>query len=198
MINQVVITKTFEQPEIDIDEILRYAGCKNADNSMLSLVCDCLSEIKGELSYRLCYTTLDVNIIGDKCDFKCFSFNSNSLSKNLQQCDKAILFAATLGTSIDRVILKYSRIAPSRAVIFQAIAAERIEALCDAFCKEFENAARRFSPGYGDLPITVQKDIFKLLNCHKNIGLTLNDSMLMSPTKSVTAFVGIKGSLNEF
>ena len=42
---------------------------------------------------------------------------------------------------------------------------------------------------------TTQKDIFKILDCSKKIGLTLTDSLLMSPTKSVTAIVGIKDEL---
>ena len=82
--------------------------------------------------------------------------------------------------------------------MFQAIGAERIEALCDAFCddisKEYNIAIKpRFSPGYGDLPLECQKDIFAVISPEKHIGLTLTDSMLMSPSKSVTAIVGLGG-----
>ena len=49
----------------------------------------------------------------------------------------------------------------------------------------------RFSPGYGDLPIEIQKDIFRALDCPRRIGLTLNENLLMSPTKSVSAIIGI-------
>ena len=51
----------------------------------------------------------------------------------------------------------------------------------------------RFSPGYGDLPLEMQRDIFRVLDCSRKIGLTLNESLLMSPSKSVTAIVGIGG-----
>ena len=44
---------------------------------------------------------------------------------------------------------------------------------------------------YGDLPLEMQKDIFNVLDCSKRIGLTLNESLLMSPSKSVTAIIGI-------
>lgn len=82
-------------------------------------------------------------------------------------------------------------------MIFQAIGAERIEALCDIFCADISKEKGvllkpRFSPGYGDLSIEVQQDVFSVLNCGKKIGLYLNESMLMSPSKSVTAFAGIK------
>ena len=80
--------------------------------------------------------------------------------------------------------------------MISALGSERIEALCDKFNKDFEfenevSLKPRFSPGFGDLSLMIQKDIFAVLDCPRKIGLSLNDSLLMSPTKSVTAFVGI-------
>jgi hypothetical protein len=72
-----------------------------------------------------------------------------------------------------------------------AIGTERIESLCDAFCNEFEKATHRVSAGYGDLPLEIQPQIFALLDCSRKIGLTLNQSLVMSPTKSVTAIFGL-------
>jgi cobalamin-dependent methionine synthase I len=110
-----------------------------------------------------------------------------------------LLFAATLGLELDRLIARYSVRMPSRAVVLQALGAERVESLCNLFLQELkpEYAVRgqtmrpRFSPGYGDLSLDFQKDLFALLNCSKHIGLSLNESLLMSPTKSVTAVVGL-------
>lgn len=133
---------------------------------------------------------------GSICDFDSFSVCSEHLAKNLHSCRRVLLLAATAGVGIDRLITKYGRLAPSKALMFQAIGAELVEAVCDAFSKEYEEEHNcvlrpRFSPGYGDLPLETQKDIFAVLECAKWIGLTLNDSLLMSPSKSVTAFVGI-------
>ena len=83
--------------------------------------------------------------------------------------------------------------------MLQAIGAERIEALCDVFCEKIRLDAEsaglfprpRFSPGYGDFPLELQKDIFRVLDCSRKIGLTLNESLLMSPSKSVTAVIGL-------
>ena len=55
----------------------------------------------------------------------------------------------------------------------------------------------RYSPGFGDLSLENQKKVFALLNPQKYIGVTLNDSLLMSPSKSVTAIVGIGGCDNK-
>ena len=53
----------------------------------------------------------------------------------------------------------------------------------------------RFSPGYGDLKLEHQKDWFRLLDISRQIGIELTDSLLMVPTKSVTAIIGIGGDV---
>lgn len=193
-----VLTLTYPEPPFCEKEILRYAGCKGCDDGIKKLLDECLSIIKNKLTYKVCYIELPTIIHGSVCDFGAFKTESKMLADNLRDCNKAIIFAATVGVELDRLIAKYGRISPSKAVMLQAIGAERIEALCDTFCNRLENEYHtplrpRFSPGYGDLPLSVQKQIFSLLDCERRIGLTLNDSLLMSPTKSVTAFVGAGG-----
>lgn len=199
--NFTVISRFFDPPAVSQKEILRYAGCKGEERKILSLVEECMREVENKLSYRVCYGKLPVSMQESKVDFGAFSFFSSSLAKNLSGCNEAVFFAATVGIELDRMIERYSRLSPAKAVIFDAIGAERIEALCDAFCHNFaeEESTKlspRFSPGYGDLPLAAQKDIFAVLGCEKRIGLVLNDSLLMSPSKSVTAIVGLKEKNN--
>ena len=182
----MVVTKTFKEPPICKREILRYAGCKEPSAEIETLLEECLEEVREKLSYRVCYMELPLSVEEDVCDFGCMRVKSKGLAKCLGNNSKTILFAATIGVEIDRLIAKYGRISPSKALMFQAIGAERIEALCDEFCQ----GRKRFSPGYGDLSLETQKDIVRLLDCAKQIGVSLNDSMLMSPSKSVTAFMG--------
>ncbi len=125
---------------------------------------------------------------------------SSNLCKNLCECKKAIVFCATVGIELDRLIKKYERIAPSKAVMLHAFGSERVEALCDAFCDDIKaeygkfgmKCCARFSPGYGDFDIKFQKDIFRALDIPKNIGVSLNDNLFMTPSKSVTAIIGLK------
>ena len=116
---------------------------------------------------------------------------SEKLSKHLRNCDKAILFAATLGTAADLLIRRWSVADMSRAVIMQASAAAVIEAYCDEAAKEGFYLRSRFSPGYGDFPLSYQKELLSLLDAPKRIGLTVTDSMMLTPTKSVTAVMGL-------
>lgn len=192
-----VIKKKYDAPPVNEREILRYAGCRSTDDATIGLLRDALSEAAPQLSFQVCYAKFPLKTAGGVCDFGSFCIKSSSLSKNLAGCESAVVFVATVGIRLDRLISKYSRLSPARAVMLQAIGAERIEALCDVFCNELRDELSvdicpRFSPGYGDVSLDAQRDIFSALDISKNLSVYLNDSSLMSPSKSVTAFVGIK------
>ncbi len=194
--SEVVFKKSYSDLPFSETETLRYAACKQASSGTMELLQECLREAKGCVSFQICYRSFFVKTDGQTCDFGAFTLSSKNLSKQLEGCETAIVFAATVGVGIDRLIQKYSRISPSKALMFQAIGAERVEALCDRFCAdikaEYQKELRpRFSPGYGDLPITSQKELFAVLQCEKQIGLTLTSSFMMTPSKSVTAIVGL-------
>ena len=196
---ETVFSLSFAEPKINEKEILRYMASLAGGEEIHSLVDECLTEVLGMLEYKVCYAVLPVEIDGNIITLPCGRIESKNLAKNLSGCGRSIVFAATIGIGIDRLISKYSRLSPSKALCLQAIGAERVEALCDDFCKKIEkeykingeNLKPRFSPGYGDLPLETQKMIFSLLDCPKRIGVSLGESLLMSPSKSVTAFVGI-------
>lgn len=196
-------------PPFSLSEIKRYAGIRKdmessdilSDHSDIEQVmAECLAETEGKFSYRVCYSVCDVKHLPDgRLDLGFTVTDSASLIKHLENCDKAVIFGATIGLDLDRLIARYSRISPVKSLFFQAIGAERIEALCDCFNEEVRIAAEekgrnlvfRFSPGYGDLPLGMQKELFAVLDCPRKIGLTLNESLIMSPSKSVTAIIGV-------
>ncbi len=183
-------------------EILRYSGARGDFDGSDKLIGECIKEATDRFSYKICYCEFDIKITDGKIDLGFMSISSEKLKNNLNGCEKIILFAATIGTEIDRLIKRYSTLSPAKALIFQAIGAERVEALCDLFCKEIKEDASlrgfdskpRYSPGYGDLGIEIQKDFFGILDCPRRIGVSLSDSMLMTPSKSVTAIIGLKPS----
>lgn len=193
-----VVVKTFSPPPIDEMEILRYAGSKMGDERLLCLLKDCLLECENAFSYRACYCKLPVEKFYALVDG---ARQSRGLNARLCGCDEVILFAASVGLGIDRLMEKYAKLSPVKALLFQAIGAERIESLCEALCgyfkAEYGETTARFSAGYGDFPLSAQKDIFRLLDCPKKLGVSLTDSLLMTPTKSVTAVVGIGKSGEE-
>ena len=196
----IVYTKSYSAPPIDRREALRYAGVRGNSPDASLMLDECIAECENILAFRLCYGEFPLTRVENFLDFGFGRVKSAKLAEHLSGCSSVIVVAATLGIGIDRLISKYSRLSQTKALILQGLGAERIEALLDLFSEEQEREktkhgmahTARFSAGYGDLPLELQREIFKALDCERNIGLTLNDSLLMSPTKSVTAIIGIK------
>ena len=192
--------KNFPAPEVDRCEVLRYAGVRESDEQTEDMLSDCIKEVRDKLSYKVCWREYDLNYVNGELDTGFAKINSSSLKKTLTDCRKIVVFCATVGVEIDRLIARYSVISPARAISLQAIGTERVEALCDAFCSEMadryaeqgSSTTRRFSPGYGDLCLDIQRDIFCALDVTKLIGVSLGDNLFMTPTKSVTAIFGVK------
>ena len=200
----MIYTKNYSTPELNEGECLRYAGTslKNISAEEKALFEACLAELGNKLTYKVCWGRFPLKRKGESLDFGFMQADSKALMKNLEGCEEVIIFAATIGLEIDRLIRRYTNLSPAKALFFQAIGAERIESLCDTFCDELKaeglQLRPRFSPGYGDLPLALQKDIFRVLDCPRKIGLSLNESLLMSPSKSVTAIIGIgRGKTEE-
>ncbi|MGN0477014.1 MAG: vitamin B12 dependent-methionine synthase activation domain-containing protein [Ruminococcus sp.] len=119
------------------------------------------------------------------------------IKKVIKDSEKVVLIAATLGIYVDKLIRKAQITDMAQAVVLDAMASVAIEQFMDKI--ELELSERysgyyfttRFSPGYGDYPLEKQREIVKLLNTEKKLGLNLTDSLMLNPTKSVTAVMGI-------
>lgn len=187
-------------------EIYRYLGYqKNTpDTQILQMIDDVLTELKKNINPKNIYKIYSCNVDGDKISLLTdgeliAKFESTGLAGNLKQCKKVVLFAATLGIEIDKLINKYEIVNIAKASVVQSCAAACIEKYCDMIQEDIKIKAKdeqlyvrpRFSPGYGDLTLMAQKDIFRILECTKRMGLTLTQSLMMYPTKSVTAFIGL-------
>jgi len=188
-----VLTKTYPLPAVGEEEVWRYAACREADEGMRELLFSCVEEAAPRVACRVCYARYPLEAAGNTCRFGGVEWHSAALAARLADCREAVLFAATLGAGFDRLLQKYSRLSPARALLLQAYGTACVEALCDTFCAEFPDATPRFSPGYGDWALTAQRDVFRLLEPSRHIGVCLNDSLLMTPVKTVTAVLGIEG-----
>ena len=197
-----IFVKEYPAPEVNRREILRYMQAKSDDSALDALIDRALALSLDKLSYKVCFAEFPVIECDGTLDLGFAKTDSRDLKKCLDGCDSVILFAATVSIELDRLILRHSRLEPSMALCLQAIGSERVEALCDAFCDDMadqysaqgKHLRPRFSAGYGDLPLELQREIIATLNTPKNIGVSLNESLLMSPSKSVTAIIGIKGT----
>ena len=193
---QGILVRQYDAPPIRRDEILRYAGVRGDAFSIEPMLSEYLREAQKVLTYSVCYTEFSIEEKENLLDLGFVTTESRDLQKNLSGCSSGIVFAATVGVALDRLIARSAATSPTKALLLQAIGAERIESLCDLFCRDLAGKQEnyllrpRFSPGYGDLPLEIQKNIFALLDCPKRIGLSLNQSLMLSPSKSVTALIG--------
>ena len=118
---------------------------------------------------------------------------------HLRGCDQVVLMAATLGAEAEALIRRAQKRDMADAVILDAVGSAAIENVCDNLCADLAETlsprclTERFSPGYGDLPLSEQETIFRILELERRIGVSLTAGGLMIPQKSVTAFIGAAG-----
>ena len=117
----------------------------------------------------------------------------------LADCEYALLFAATLGGTVDDIIRRRQISDISAALMLDACASAAIEDICDQLEQQLSIAIQaqgyhlthRFSPGYADLPLDLQQPLCTVLDATRRIGLTVSPSDILIPRKSVTAIIGL-------
>ena len=197
----------------DFKEVARYLGYRRAvppEADVSALMEKAASEMQAVMKAQSVFEIFDlavdepssavVSTGSTTISFADVTLQSRDLGRNLAGCSQVALLAATIGPQVDALIRRHSSLDPVYASILQATGAMFIEELVDLVNSEIKKIAAaqglktkpRYSPGYGDVPLQVQKDFFRLLPCTR-IGLTLMDTLIMAPEKSVTAFVGIGG-----
>ena len=127
------------------------------------------------------------------------SRQESGLIRNLRGCSEIVLLAVTIGPEPDRLVRRAEIRNMLQAYCYQAVGAACVEAWCEEVNERIRLEAAekelftrpRFSPGYGDFPLTVQRDFERILEMPKKIGVSLSESLLMTPTKSITAVIGL-------
>lgn len=183
-------------------EAIRYLGYGShaVDDQTHSLIQDVFSELDQIAEKRIVYRIFDIDRAADDyIKIEQAEIKSRSLGRNLKGCKKVLVLGATLGTGVDLLMKRYSCTQMAKALVMQACAATVMEEFLDEWQEEKKaelegkgwSLRPRFSPGYGDFSLEHQKEILRMLETAKRIGLTITDSDMLSPTKSVTAVIGL-------
>ena len=190
-----------ELGEIPFDEkeILRYAMLPSFAPSPEELpLKECLETAKGAAQCRAVWRRYPVRWDGETLDLGFARTDSRDLRNHLAGCGEILLFACTAGAETDRRIARAKLLSPARGLLMHAIGAQQVEGACDRLCRRLaeqfpdRKLTNRYSPGYGDLPLSLQREVMSALDCGRTVGITLTDSLLMTPSKSVTAIIGMK------
>jgi hypothetical protein len=194
--------------DIRTKEAVRYLGYgKNAvDDKTLQEIQASFRELERLADKKSIYRIFELSL-KDENELKIGNIEicSRNLRTNLKDCKQVVLFAATLGTEVERLIRKAQIVDMAKAVVMQACAATLLEEYCDELQQKIAEHMQeqgkyirpRFSPGYGDFSIQHQKDVLVMLEASKRIGVTMTDSYMLTPTKSVTAVIGISDTQTE-
>lgn len=179
-------------------EVLRYlrTSSKTDSEQILSLVDKACEDIENAAAPKTLYRVFDCEVSETGVTLGGVEFKSAHLADNLKGCKRVALFGATLGTGVDRLISAASLTNVALAMAYQAAGAAKIEEVCDELEETVKSVLgvslrQRYSPGYFDLKIETQKEVFALLELTKRTGITLTKTLEMLPTKSVTGFMGI-------
>lgn len=187
-------------PEQDVYRYLGYMGHK-PEEADARRIAEGIKKTEALAAPKACYGLFDIEIKGENVVLPYGEIHSKSLAAWCEGCSRAYIFAATIGAAIDRQIKTASVRSMSEAAILQSCGAAAVEEFCNILNKKLDleseekgyKNVKRYSPGYGDLELTEnQKGVFSILNPGKYIGLSLMDTCIMSPEKSVTAIIGVK------
>lgn len=190
------------------EEAARYMGVDNGywkkEHSTLEireLLRRAINDVRVASSPRAVWDVFPLSLETKRCtlSFADVAITSNDLMR-FATChgasERIVLFASTLGSSVDAVIRRAQTADRAVALALQATGAAMIEAFVDELCLDIcrtlviPPTTRRYSPGYGDVPLDVERIFFRLLDTSK-IALSLMDTLVMTPEKSVTAFLAV-------
>lgn len=177
--------------KLNRSEAIRYLGGAGIqmNDQMEVLMDECEKMVLEKAAPKFLYIELDL-----PCDT---IMGGRDIANHLDGCEKAILMCATLGTEIDKLIRINQISDMAKAVVLDSFASVAVEQECnkvdEIIAEKYNgyNMTFRFSPGYGDYPISLQQDFLRMLDAPRKIGLTTNDNYLLMPTKSVTAVLGL-------
>lgn len=189
---------------IDRKEALRYMGYRGQrlDDEMEKLLDECINEVKDASKENFTYQIFDIERKEEGLYLKgtTLVLQGEDIRSHLSEAEKCAVMAVTLGLEVDKSIAFYSKTDLVKGLIYDACAAAAVESLCDAVQKKIETEAKsmgleitsRYSPGYGDFSIEIQKELSKVLKTYERVGLSVNESSIMIPRKSVTAVIGMQ------
>lgn len=128
-------------------------------------------------------------------------FTGGDIKKHLSGCTRIVILAVTLASEADKLIRQAEIEGMAEALAVDCICSAAVEQACETAETEiFEHISApyrtwRFSPGYGDFPLALQKELLLFLNASRRIGLTATENSLLIPSKSVTAVIGVSDDL---
>lgn len=185
--------------ELNIDEAMRYLGAADAGEAVRADVAAMAARLTAAVRPR--YTWRVCSLVRTQDGFSLpqagLSLSGQSARTMLNSCDQAVLLACTLGAGFESLFRAEQARGMAGAVILDACGSAWVETGCDEAERELKARipdrflTDRFSPGYGDLPLSLQPQLCAALDTQRRLGLHVTEHFLLNPSKSVTAVIGL-------
>ncbi|MDD2361969.1 MAG: methionine synthase [Oscillospiraceae bacterium] len=186
---------------IDKSEVFHYLGYGKSvpDPATTALINDCAAQLEQVIVPRCIYAVFPIvfNSKGIHLEGCNLILTGNDIAFHLKNCRLAVLTAATISGQADRLIRRASVADITTGLVMDSCATAVVERLCDDMEEEIKLQypdsffTSRYSPGYGDLPLELQRDFLSVLDSPRKIGLCATKDSILTPRKSVTAVIGI-------
>lgn len=187
--------------QVDEKEMMRYAGLPPGETGFPhEEIQAALREASALAAPRGIWQILpydpDSGWLGDSDGM---ALSGASIQKHLSLSFSAAVLAVTAGPDIEEACGSHFKNGNyARGLLLDAAATAVTEHLADQLDAYLKNDARRsgqkatwrFSPGYGDWPVTQQADFCRLIQAGR-IGIRATDHAMLTPRKSVTAIIGL-------
>lgn len=192
--------------DIDLSLVKKYLNYHNTDNIFDDYILQVYEEVAQVAKpKKLCVLSEISRDNGFyRLDKLGITLKSQSVNDLFVDCSQIATLVVTLGLEIDKKIGYYAKTDMTRSLVFDAVSSVYVEKVLDEFeesvVAKIPNMFKtmRFSPGYGDLDISLQKQLIEMVGADKFIGINVNDNYLMTPLKSITAFVGFSNKKQPF
>ena len=181
-------------------EAARYMGVKGEpDRVVMELLDNAEKLVREKIVPKYVYIETDVSFTDAGVILSAMSepLTGEDIRRHLSGCNKAILMAVTLSQEADKLIRQSAVTNMAQSLAIDCMCSAAVEQACDKAEEEIFSRCQakyrtwRFSPGYGDLPLSLQHSFLLALNAQRRIGLTVTENSLLIPSKSVTAIIGI-------
>ena len=186
--------------ELNVSEALRYLGERGAPDppllSQLSAAADRLARAAPPRWVWRAYP-LAFGPEGPALEGAGLALPGEMAARMLGGCAQAAVLICTLGAAFEALLRAEQARGMARAALLDACGSAWVEAGCDEAQAEISarfpglHPTDRFSPGYGDLPLSLQRDICGALDAPRRLGVQVTDSLLLNPSKTVTAVIGL-------